>query len=240
MILLQKQGDGRTGRHDNALVLCFVASLSPGNLEYMMMRRISGTDNQGPFPLNETTPITVDVALLAGAGSTVEQIRLLRALEHENPPVLVYGSTHSGIAKSDTSVNKTNELVSEVGALPTGIHLLSLYIRLPKPAVQSGTIAAAQPVEMVVQLQNIIEHGPSLVLLGGIGRLLGPGVSIASCTETTLTLQQPLASNKRIVWTAADGTTGGSTPPASADCATEALVVDALDIRTFVATLTPL
>jgi hypothetical protein len=41
----------------------------------MMMRRISGTDNQGPWPLNETTPVTVAVALLAGAGPTVDRLR---------------------------------------------------------------------------------------------------------------------------------------------------------------------
>jgi hypothetical protein len=41
----------------------------------MMMRRISGTDNQGPWPLNETTPVTVALALLAGAGPTVDRLR---------------------------------------------------------------------------------------------------------------------------------------------------------------------
>jgi hypothetical protein len=39
------------------------------------------------------------------------------------------------------------------------------------------------------------------------------------------------------VWLAADGTTGGQTPVAAVDCATEALSVGALDIRTFLVTL---
>jgi hypothetical protein len=35
-----------------------VASLRKGELEYMLIRRINGTDDQGPWPLNETTPLS--------------------------------------------------------------------------------------------------------------------------------------------------------------------------------------
>jgi hypothetical protein len=35
-----------------------VASLRKGELEYMLVRRINGTDDQGPWPLNETTPLS--------------------------------------------------------------------------------------------------------------------------------------------------------------------------------------
>jgi hypothetical protein len=50
-----------------------------------------------------------------------------------------------------------------------------------------------------VQLQNAVEHSAPVALEGGIAALLGPSVSIDACTETTLTLQQPLAENRRMV-----------------------------------------
>jgi len=53
----------------------------------------------------------------------------------------------------------------------------------------------------------------------------------------TLTLQQPLAANKRMAWLAADATTGGESPLAAVDCAREALSLGALDVRSFVVEL---
>ena len=50
-----------------------------------------------------------------------------------------------------------------------------------------------------MQLQNTVEHSAPVALEGGIAALLGPRVSIGACTETTLTLQQPLAENRRMV-----------------------------------------
>ena len=67
--------------------------------------------------------------------------------------------------------------------------------------------------------------------------MLGPDVAIDSCTEMTLTLQQPLAANKRMAWLAADATTGGESPLAAVDCAREALSLGALDVRSFVVEL---
>ena len=84
-----------------------------------------------------------------------------------------------------------------------------------------------------MQLQNVVEHSAPVTLEGGIGALL----AVETCTEMTMTLQQPLAENKRMTWLATDGTTGGETPAAAKDCASEALQVDALDVRTFVVTL---
>eukprot|EP01051_Picozoa_sp_SAG22_P006675 SAG22_NODE_444_length_10453_cov_8.586343_6_plen_144_part_00 len=114
--------------------------------------------------------------------------------------------------------------------LPAGLHLLSFYIRQPKTADSAV-------MEIVVQLQDVVEHAAAVVLKGGIAALLGSSVAIAACTETTVTLQQPLAENRRLVWLAADGTDGGQTPAAAVDCATEAIAVRALDIRTFVVKL---
>lgn len=73
-----------------------VASLAKDTVEYMMVRRITnGTDDQGPWPLNETTPITVHTALLAGAARTVETLRLRRTVEQENPVVVMYRTGRS-------------------------------------------------------------------------------------------------------------------------------------------------
>ena len=77
----------------------------------------------------------------------------------------------------------------------------------------------------------------AVTLAGGIGALLSSGVAIGGCTEMTMTLQQSLSANKRMLWLATDGTTGGYTPAAATDCAKDDLVVGALDIRTFVVQL---
>lgn len=195
-----------------------VAALSAGELEYMMMRRISGTDNQGPWPLNETTPITVHTALLAGASKTVDRLRMRRVMEEENQPVVMYKTGGSG--------SSGNSSQATLGNLPAGLHLLSLYVRHPRDSGADGT-------ELVVQLQNVVEHSQPVTLKGGLQAVLGKAVSVESCTEMTLTLQQPLASNKRMTWLAADATTGGETPAAS-DCCDCDLSVATLDIRSFV------
>jgi hypothetical protein len=130
---------GSSGRSERQLAVLSrhtmgIASLSPGSLEYMMMRRISGTDNQGPWPLNETTPITVHTALLAGADATVSRTRLRRALEHENPPVVLYGAPSSSESAHAEGGAIAGSAPGLAAALPPGLHLLSLYIRDPKPA----------------------------------------------------------------------------------------------------------
>ena len=199
-----------------------VAVLAPSELEYMMMRRISGTDDQGPWPLNETTPITVHTALLAGRGATVERLRLIRALEQENQPAVMYHQIATAAADRSDAAPK-------LGKLPAGVHMLSFVVRMPRDD------ESAPPTEVVIQLQNIIEHNTPTVLAGGIAALL-PWASLDTCTETTLTLQQPLAQNRRLVWRANDGTTSGTTPVAVDDC-TVAIEVGPLDIRSFVVVL---
>ena len=203
-----------------------VAVLAESQLEYMMLRRISGTDDQGPWPLNETTPITVHTALLAGSANTVTNLRLIRALEHENPPVAMYTS-----GSGSSSGSAAEAQIPALGKLPTGMHMLSFYIRHPRPeSTAEGSVAT----EVVIQLQNVIEHSAPIVLAGGIASLL-PGVSFSDCTEMTLTLQQKLAENKRMSWLALDGTTSGAAPAAVDDCRAP-VAVGALDIRSFVAT----
>ena len=48
-----------------------VASLGHGEFEYMMMRRINGTDDQGPWPLNDTTPLHAPMGIMLAAASGV-------------------------------------------------------------------------------------------------------------------------------------------------------------------------
>jgi hypothetical protein len=202
-----------------------VATLAAGSLEYMMMRRLTGTDNQGPWPLNETTPLVIKTAILAGAASTVEPLRLHRALEFENPPLIMYSTTVNTI---EVPVTQTTQVVE---ALPAGLHLLSLYVRMPSAARNDSNV------QLVVQLQNTVEHGEPLTLKSGINSLLGAVSSrLLTCTETTLTLQQPLAENRRLVWRAHDGSLGGYSPDVQGDgdCLSSDLIVNALDIRSFV------
>ena len=205
-----------------------VAALGADQLEIMMLRRINGTDDQGPWPLDERTPITVHTALLAGSGATVDRLRMRRALEQENQPVVQIAPSAADGSRLTHGVS-----LSGIGRLPAGMHLLSLYVRMPG----EGGEGSENATEIVVQLQNVVEHSQPVVLEGGISALLGPDVAIDSCTEMTLTLQQPLAANKRMAWLAADATTGGESPLAAVDCAREALSLGALDVRSFVVEL---
>ena len=199
-----------------------VATLAAGSLEYMMMRRLTGTDNQGPWPLNETTPLVIKTAILAGAASTVEPLRLRRALEFENPPLIMY----SNQPDNAEPIVRTQSLTMK--SLPAGLHLLSLYVRMS--AAHSGSL------QLVVQLQNTVEHGAQIKLDGGMRALLGFAArnQLVGCTETTLTLQQPLVESRRLVWRAHGGSSGGHSPEVQGDCLSSDLTVDALDIRTFV------
>ena len=94
-------------------------------------------------------------------------------------------------------------------SLPAGLHLLSLYVRQP-----AERDARTTHVDLVVQLQNIVEHSAPVTLEGGVARLLGDA-NITGCIETTLTLQQPLKQNARLKWLADDGTTSDSVPAAA-------------------------
>ena len=149
-----------------------VAALAEGNLEYMMMRRLTGTDNQGPWPLNETTPLVIKTLIQAGAANTVEPLRLHRALEFENPPLVMYSTAANtiGVPAQTTEVMES---------LPAGLHLLSFYVRMGPAATRDSNV------QLVVQLQNTVERGEPLTLSGGIGALIGPTGStrLASCTD---------------------------------------------------------
>lgn len=151
--------------------------------------------------------------------------RLQLLAQQYSPPI-----AHSPERRRTANTVQNTASSAGIEGLPEGMHLLSLYVRQP-------AAATAGPAEVVIQLQNIVEHGPPLVLVGGIGRLLGAAAPITTCVETTLTLQQPLASNQRLQWLATDRTRGGVAPSPSIDCATQSLSVDALDIRTFVVQL---
>jgi|LauGreDrversion4_2_1035121.scaffolds.fasta_scaffold200439_2 hypothetical protein len=66
-----------------------VASLSPGQIEVMFLRHLAdnSTDDQGPWPLQESTPFSMTTSVFLSSNS-LPPPRLPRALQIEHPLVV--------------------------------------------------------------------------------------------------------------------------------------------------------
>jgi len=199
-----------------------VASLAAGELEYMLARRINGTDDQGPWPLNETTPLVIPMGLMMGAVTQSEPLRLATALQLENPPRVLYGQ---GTAARPTG--------SPLQALPEGVAMTHLHVRMGSDEDERVDRGSVQ--ELIVRLQSTNEIGQGPVTVD-LSALFAP-LAVTGCTETTLTLQQPRSQSRRLVWLPQ---TGGPVTDAAAVGGCNQVQLMPLDIRTFVLSLRPL
>ena len=225
-----------------------LASLADGTLEYMLLRRLSGTDDQGPWPLNETTPLDAPIGLRLDAADVAEARRICSALLLEHPPVLLYGASGAPTPKMPTGspLNLT--------ALPAVVHVLSLAKRTPSVTSDTtrargsgagGGVAdttAMNSTEIVVRLQNVdVSPGSSNVRVD-VAALVAAAYD---CVEMTISLQQALADNKRMQWRAEEEVArpmeqrvGWQVPaePMAADglAVCRNITLAPLDIRTFV------
>ena len=173
-----------------------VAALHAGELEYMLMRRIaSQSDNQGPWPLDDKDAMVDVVRLTLEPTAIAELNRASHALALEHPPVMFYlhhrrQSAHSGhidiTDPTGVALRKT-EAAMPVRGFPATV-FAELFVRL------GGVPSNAK---YVIRLQNLVVPPLSAAL----------GMSLLTCTETTLTMQQARQENEhvRLQWNAETG-----------------------------------
>ena len=203
-----------------------VASLSEGDIEYMLARRINGTDDQGPWPLNETVPLDITMGLLACTADDGRRVDAAFLLE--NPPFVLTS------VPGDKLVPKRPSGSPSAG-LPEGVHLTHFFVRMGTddhlyeyPTTVSGN-GSEQGTELVLRLRNVrsVRSSPADITA------LISGIQIRACTETTLTMQQVRSESQRLVWRADDGSIFGKGGSGfTSGC--HAVVIDPFDVRTFV------
>lgn len=201
-----------------------VASLRKGEFEYMMIRRINGTDDQGPWPLNETTPLSFTVGLLVGETDAVEPERLRLAHARDNAPVILY---RDGPSRPGRPVG------NPMGQLPESVVALSFSLRQQEQVDNTDT----DGLTAVIRLQNVGDT-PQSVNLSTVMR--SDKFRIKSCTEMTLTLQQARAKSSRLHWRADSGSVLNAAvrgDEVTEEC--ERFTISKLDIRTILLTFEP-
>ena len=203
-----------------------VAALADGELEYMLMRRIvTGSDNQGPWPLDDKLPMEDHVQLVLGPAVTSEPARFPAALALEHPLALLYrnDSTPAGPAPV---VGEGYRNLAE--GTPPSVWA-ELMVRVGEHLPANATYA--------IRLQNTVAGGvavavPSLAAAFGI-------VGMHTCVETTLSLQQTRAANEaaRLRWKQEAGVgseaTAHTLPAVYVSCTGTTIMLESLDIRTF-------
>lgn len=209
-----------------------VASLGEGELEYMWMRRITGgSDNQGPWPLNDKHPSEDQIRLMLGRAADVEAARFPAALAFEHPFTVFYASGGGPKLPKGGRVAAAAEVEAAQG-LPDVVWA-ELLVR----------IDAAPNASYVLRLQNTVAGGQAVELPSLQAALGLPGMH--ACLETTLTMQQTRAANEasRLHWRAdpalsaqrssGDGRQGAYHGAAAMSTCKDAVLLDSLDIRTF-------
>jgi|TARA_B110000091_G_C13808420_1_gene473685 hypothetical protein len=164
-----------------------VASLKKGELEYMLMRRISaGSDNQGPWPLDDKEPLEEEhMRLMINTMDISEQTRYVTAIEHEHPLETFYYA-------SSTAGSGRNSGVASIGGLPTNVWS-EIIVRKDAPLNQTYAI----------RLQNVVPRSNSVIEIASLSSVLAPW-KIYGCVEMTLTMLQSRDENNRVrlVWNA--------------------------------------
>ena len=230
-----------------------VASLFDGAVEYMTMRRISTqSDNQGPWPLDDSLPMhdLVRILLAPVAESEAARFPLALALEHPFSVLYMDRSDKEGTAglKQEPldSMARLLEASSFVkaaaqtssGPSPTGMAPLRGF----PPSVWSELLVRAKPplnATYAIRLQNVVA-GSAPVVIPSLSEALGISGMVA-CVETTLSLQESRAANEaiRLEWRAQGEDTrryASSMPPTavtSAPSCARPIQLDSLDIRSF-------
>ena len=211
-----------------------VASLNVGDLEYMLQRRITAaSDNQGPWPLDDQTPMQEEhIQLVVGTQGAVEAARFPLAMDLEHP--LVTYAYDIDIDEQSASWAPPPLSAAAAGrGLPAGVWV-ELMVRLDPPSPNTT---------FMVHLQNMA--GLARVVIPSLAEVLG--LPVHGCVETTLTMQQTRAANEavRLSWPAGGGGAGGSGAGDGAggggasgsgravDCSFSNITLAALDIRTF-------
>jgi hypothetical protein len=224
--VIRDEMQGDNGRQLNVITrrTMGVASLNVGEIEYMLMRRItSASDNQGPWPLDDKDSMEDDeIRLMIDTVNNSEEQRFVTAIEHENPLVSFYYDSSSLSPSATTTLNKR---VQNEG-LPKNVWS-EIMVRENAPNNQT----------YVIRLQNVVPNG-KIIQLYSLSNILSPW-KLYGCTETTLTMIQSRAENNqvRLIWNAEGEMQQLKEEKKSSDdefnCDTF-INLSSLDIRTFV------
>ena len=198
-----------------------VASLASGELEYMLARRLTtSSDSQGPWPLDEREDIRDTVWLAVGSVLEVEAARASRAFELEHAVMPFFTE---GTAPPPTP------LLAPATSLQPWV-FVDMFVR------HDAARATGAP-EFAVRLQSVAKDAPPTEVRL---RDLGLGAAGDTCVETTLSMQQPRATNdaQRLRWDANDTAIAAGERARAADvaaCSADATItLNPLDIRAFV------
>ena len=208
-----------------------VASLSLGEMEYMLMRRIStGSDNQGPWPLDDKDPMKEEhMRLMFGSVNESEKQRFVVASQHEHPMKLLYVDS-TGVGKETKQTKRTKQINGGVSGVPDTVWS-EIMVRQDMPS--NGTF--------VVRLQNMVpSNSGEPMQVPSLSKILSPW-KVAGCIETTLTMQQTREQSEavRLTWRAEkeekemEKEMEERKKEGVVDCDSP-LLLDSLDLRTFV------
>ena len=175
-----------------------VASLGQGELEYMLMRRVTAaSDNQGPWPLDDLEPMEEDhMRLIVGMQDEVESIRFSQAMALEQPLAQFYYDTKSRSQEHDASTRtgrrgllRTPSSSDPRGGLPSGVWA-ELMVRMDPPNPNAT---------FMLRLQNM---NNATAVVSSVAKMLG--LAAKGCEETSLTMQQTRVANDatRLTWPA--------------------------------------
>ena len=213
------------------------ASLAAGQIEHMLIRRLVTSDNQGPAPLNEVTPINVTVALFLSTAADTKQRLLIRALELEHPLVQVPMSMAATVTQSGRLAPPVPSTFAGI-LVPQTAHLLSMSVLWDGTTAAGRTPPANSTVSVIVRWMNTAEDGPAITVpLGKFVQSL-TGSDNGRCGERTLSLigDRDAIEAGRLRWddVGADASAAAAAAPhtgASDECGEVELLP--LDVRTF-------
>ena len=212
-----------------------IASLKKGEMEYMLMRRISAaSDNQGPWPLNDMQPMEDEhMRLILNTAAVSEKVRFATAVAHEHSMnTFYYDSRTTGRDGSGSGVSNRGGVDLAIGGLPNSVWS---EVLVRKDAVLNASY--------VVRMQYIVASKGGTdgsIEVGSLSSILAPW-KVYNCVENTLTMLQSRVDNNqvRLQWNGEgdDDDNGGNeihnTSNEDIDCDTE-IELASLDIRTFV------
>eukprot|EP00039_Didymoeca_costata_P024844 m.11690 g.11690 ORF g.11690 m.11690 type:complete len:1093 (+) comp4504_c0_seq1:95-3373(+) len=208
-----------------------VASLHAGEVEYMLQRRIiSGSDNQGPWPLDDQEPRDDIVRIMLGEQEDSEKHRFAEGLKLEHPFIRLYTS-------EIPVTNNINHHLRVAPALPEGVWL-EVFVRGVAGGDYEEEKLSASQVQYAVHLQNTIASG-SNIRITSLKDVLGLD-NISGCMEMTLALQQSRQENDqdRLHWMVQNESYANPKHVSSSNTAViscdSPFTLAPLDLRTFV------
>lgn len=173
-----------------------VASLSNGQMEVMLLRRLNSSDSQGPWPLNDDGHLVASLWLVADTVEASEKGRHNLIQRLNNPPLVLASATSPAEWHAAGCADSWSGLKSP---LPDNVELASVFLR------SESTPASGTAEQFVARVRHMFEKGavvpesqPATVDVFGA---LSPVVPVPTNVERrTLSLAYDYATHKRRQW----------------------------------------